>query len=137
SGDRGQHRLDRDTSARYELAAGVTHGRAERRGPHQQHGRGPRLHRLGQITDVLLGERDRQVGLGQAQVTELTLTEVGDLKGFEGSVVVLSQEQHVQDSDETAVDVILDLPLPESVPGNSTTIQSTGPSRSTSASSIS
>src|SRR3954470_23999303 len=75
----------------------------------------------------------RQLGLLGAQRAELAVLEVGELEDLQLAGVVLAKHHQIQNLDHAALDHVLphscDLPV-ELAAGNSTTIQSTGPSSS-------
>src|SRR4051794_9341019 len=103
--DGGDDRLDRDPAVGDELPAGATHRRSERRGPQvlvdQHAGDRTRLHRSGEMDDILFGE-----GLGELVLEALDLFGPGhvrQLMSVDRAVLGLLEDEDVHDPDDAGV----------------------------------
>src|SRR4051812_16728483 len=104
--DGGDDGLDRDAAIGDQLATRMAGGGRERRRPgvlvDQDAGDAARVHRGGEVLDVLFGEQLGQLRLEDLQWTELV--EVGELHRLDVSVVVLDEHEDVDDPDRSGVD---------------------------------
>src|SRR4051812_2979875 len=104
--NRGDDRLNWDTSVGDELSAGPACRGCERRRPQvlpDQHASGAsRLHRSGEVLDVVRGQQLSQLGLEGRQLAELV--DVGEFGGLDHTVFGFRENQDVDDADGPAVD---------------------------------
>src|SRR6476646_4178338 len=104
--DRGDDRLDGSPSVGDQLATRVSRCRGERRSPEvlpdEHAGSASRLHRGGEVHDVVFGQQLRQLRLECLKLSELT--DIRELPRLDGPVLVLGQDQDVDHADRSRVD---------------------------------
>src|SRR6476619_7626931 len=104
--DRGDDRLNGDASAGNQLATGTPRRRCEGRDPevfpNEYSRRGPRVHRGGEMLDVVFCQELRQLSLHRLQRSKLV--DVGKLPRVDRPVLVLGEDQHVDDADRSGID---------------------------------
>src|SRR5687767_1345500 len=104
--DRGDDRLNRNPSIRDQLTARTPRRRREWRRPQvlpdEHSGNASRLHRSGEVHDVVLGQELRQLRLDRLQLTELA--DAGKLHRLDGTVLALGENQDVDHADRPGVD---------------------------------
>src|SRR4051794_21512824 len=109
--DRGDDRLDRDSSIGNELAACAARSRCKWSRPEvlpdQHAGDAAGLHGRRKVRDVVLREQLRQLCLDGLQVTQLI--DVGELGRIDRPVLVLLQDQDVDQADRSGVDELQQL----------------------------
>src|SRR3954469_17564544 len=104
--DGGDDGLDRDAAVGDQLATRVAGGGRERRGPgvlvDQDAGDAARVHRGGEVLDVLLGQQLGELRLEDLQRAEVV--ELGELHRLDVPVLVLHEDEDVDDPDRPGVD---------------------------------
>lgn len=89
---RGHDGLDKDVAASDQLPAGAPSRGGERRGPrvlpYRHACRAARLHRLGKVDDVLLGESLGDLGFQGDKIV--------DLEGIDDAGIVLGEDEQVE-----------------------------------------
>src|SRR6476469_3399609 len=99
--DRGDDRLNRNPSGGDQLAARAPRRRCKWRSPQvlpdEHSGRTSRLHRGGQVDDVVCCEQLRELGLERFEFAELL--DIGQFHRVDGPIVVLGENQDVDQAD--------------------------------------
>ena len=110
AGQRSGERLDRNSSARDELTAGMADRGGKRHGPgvlpDQHAGCGSGIDRRRNRLDVVLAQQHRELRLEVAQRSGLAWVELRQFDHLERPVVVLVQDHEVEHADDAAVDEI-------------------------------